>query len=333
MAKILIKKGDKGTLVGLIQEKLKVQKTEFFGDKTYNAVVAFQKLKKLDIDGKVGDDTLTALGIENPEQYLSTDVSKISETVKASQNTLGSTKNVEINGVAVSELMLDKDEYFPASLDKVWLFLHHTAGSSDPYAVAKNWNNDTRGRIATEFIIGGKSTKGDSTNDGVILRCMPKGSWAYHLGDNGNKDLHPLSVGVEVCNYGWLTKGGYKKDGKWIVKNPNSFFNYVGGEVPADQVCDLGYDFRGSQYYHAYTDKQIESLKTLILLIAKTHPKIDIKKGMLEFLTKDPKTAFDFKQDAYSGKIKGILSHIHVRKDKTDMYPCPKLIKMLLSLG
>jgi hypothetical protein len=42
--------------------------------------------------------------------------------------------------------------------------------------------------------------------------------------------------------------------------------------------------------------------------------------------------AFDFHQDAYSGKVKGMLSHGSIRKDKFDVSPQPELIDMILTL-
>ena len=54
-------------------------------------------------------------------------------------------------------------------------------------------------------------------------------------------------------------------------------------------------------------------------------PKL-LKDGM------SPKDAFDFNEDAYYGKIKGLYSHTSVRKDKFDMYPCPMLVEMLINL-
>ena len=40
-----------------------------------------------------------------------------------------------------------------------YLFLHHTAGNENPMACVDMWNDDTRGRIATEFVVGGVEPK------------------------------------------------------------------------------------------------------------------------------------------------------------------------------
>jgi hypothetical protein len=132
--------------------------------------------------------------------------------------------------------------------------------------------------------------------------------------------MHVNSVGIEVCNYGPLTKVG------------EVYKTYTGAIVHTDQVCDLGFKFRGFQYYHKYTDEQIEALRELILFIAERDG-INIKKGLVEWLaTKTPAQAFDFSKDAWSGKVKGMLTHTNTRKDKSDMSPQPNLITMLKSL-
>ena len=326
----IVKFGDRGTLVGKIQEKLGINPTNYFGEITLTKVKAFQKSKKLKPDGEVGDKTFAALGIQNPEQYLSTDISNINaEVVKQNSN---STPEVFSNSL-INVVMLDKDEFINKIDKKYWLFLHHTAGGHNPFAVSKMWNNDTRGRIATEYIIGGISSDGkDASQDGVIVKCMPTGTSAYHLGDNGNSKLHPQSVGIEICNYGWLTKGGYKKDNVWVAKDKDSFYNYVGGKMLAEQVCDLGFDFNGHRYYHAYTVKQIEALNKLIPLIKANHPELDLSKGLKEWLkTETPAIAFGYKKDAYLGKVLGLLTHTNIRKDKTDCSPQPILIEAILN--
>lgn len=311
----LIKIGDKGSLVKLIQEKLGIYSDGIFGNGTLEAIKKFQSKNGLKADGIVGSETFAKLGIVNPSEELSTDMTNV--------NTSSS----------IDTAYLDKDEYFKANKEKEYLFLHHTAGSHNPYATIKNWNDDTRGQIATQFVIGNVSTNGDTTYDGKIVEAFPNGSWAYHLGNNGNKNLHPNSIGIEICSYGFLTKGYFMKGSNKVIGDSNKFYNYVGGVVPNDQVCDLGYEFNGHKFYHKYSDKQLSSLEVLIKKILSENPKIDVNKGLKEWIGIDtPQKAFGYKEDAFLGKIKGILSHTNVRKDKTDVYPDPRLIRLIKNL-
>jgi hypothetical protein len=202
------------------------------------------------------------------------------------------------------------------------LILHFTAGNHNPYACVKDWNSDTRGKIATQFVLGGKSLDGKTEHDGVVVECMPDNAWAYHLGNNGNSKLHPNSVGIEICSWGPLTK---KSDG--------TFVTYTNRSVPEDQVCDLGYKFRGFQYFHKFTDTQLVSLELLIKEICKRHPKINIKRGLQERLnTMSPADAFDFNDDAFYGKYSAMWSHTSIRKDKSDIYPDPRIIDLIKRL-
>jgi len=295
----LLKKGDSGEDVKLLQKALKLKVDGSFGPKTEEAVKVFQGINGMVIDGIAGPKTQSAIFKEDIKKYMDTQMTvPLFETI-----------------------LLDDDEYHHGPASPAYIYLHHTAGWHNPINTIKDWNNDSRGKIATEFIIGGPSIRGnDNTFDGRIIKCMPDGGYAAHLGNNGSQAMHNNSVGIEVCNFGQLTK------------TDAGFKTYSGALVHESQVCDLGYKWRGFQYWHKYSTAQIEALKDLILFIASRN-NIDVRIGLKEFLkTEDPATAFDFKKDAWSGKIKGILSHSNIRKDKTDMFPQPELVDMLRKL-
>lgn len=294
----IIKKGDSGPDVRLIQAKLNLKVDGSFGPKTESAVKNFQGMHSLKMDGIVGVQTQIIMFGDELEDLIDT----------------------EIVETLFDTILLDPDEYMHGPATPEYIFIHHTSGWNNPLNTIKEWNDDTRGRIATEFAIGGPSVKGnDNKWDGKIIKCMPDGAYGAHLGNNGSRHMHNNSVGIELNNFGFLTKVG------------STFKTYVGTIVDPSQVCDLGYKWRGYQYWHNYSDAQIESLKDLILFISHRDG-IDVTKGLQEFLKKDEATAFDYNDNAFYGKIKGILSHSNIRKDKTDCYPHPKLIKMLKSL-
>lgn len=295
----LLKRGDKGEDVKLLQKALALKIDGSFGSVTEQAVKSFQGSHGLVMDGIVGQTTQRAIFKEDLDQHLDTEIT-----------------------VHPFELIyLDSDEYFSGPNKPEYLYLHHTAGGNNPYNTIKDWNSDTRGKIATEFIVGGPSINGKETKyDGVIIKCMPDGAYAYHLGQNGSQHMHVNSVGIELCNFGYLTKVG------------DIFKTYTGAIVHKDQVCDLGFEFRGHRYYHKYSDAQIEALRELILFIAERDG-INIKKGLIEWLkTETIEKAFEYKDAAFKGNVKGMLSHTSIRKDKTDVSPQPNLITMLKSL-
>lgn len=306
---MLLKRGANNHIeaVKAVQIALGLKDDGDYGPKTEKAVKAFQKKNKLTVDGKVGRNTAAKMGIDL-EEFLSTDITNF--------------VNKTEEGLVINKKYLDKDEYVNGPTDKYYLFLHHTAGWNNPYSTIRSWNNDTRGRIATQYVIGGINIKnGDDQYDGEVVECFPDDGWAYHLGKNGSSKLHPHSIGIEICNFGNLTKKGDK------------YYNYVDREVSKDEVVDLGYEFRGYQYWHKYTDKQIESTRLLISEIQRRHPEIDISKGLKEWLAvESDEEAFGFKEDAYYGKVRGLLSHTTTRKDKYDWSPQPNIIEMIKNL-
>ena len=155
--------------------------------------------------------------------------------------------------------------------------------------------------------------------DGVVVECFPNNYLGWHLGKVGKFAISKLSGGVELNNFGYLTKKGDK------------YYTYVNTEVKPEFVCDLGYKFRGHQYWHTYSNKQIESLRLLLLHLKDIYPKMDLVNGIPKLL-KDgvhPKDAFEFNEDAYNAKQFGLWSHTSVRKDKYDCFPQKELVDML----
>jgi hypothetical protein len=217
--------------------------------------------------------------------------------------------------------LLEDGEYYKEVVPKDILVIHHTAGGHRPDWTIHGWEHDKAKNggkltVATAYVIGGISTTdGNKAYDGAIYRAYDDKYWAHHLGlkTANNVELNKRSIGIEICNYGPLTK---TKDGV--------FLNYVNKAVPADMVGELTTPFRGFKYYHKYTDKQLASLKELIVDIARRHPKINIKSGLKN-------TSFELNDQALKG-IGGLWSHSSYRSDKFDCWPQPQLIELIKSL-
>ena len=76
---------------------------------------------------------------------------------------------------------------------------------AQPISNVDHWSGDNRGRIATEFVIGGPSICNDDFQyDGTIVRCLPDGAYACTLVETDRIEMHLNSVGIEVCNFGYL---------------------------------------------------------------------------------------------------------------------------------
>lgn len=209
------------------------------------------------------------------------------------------------------------DQYVKEESAKNTIYLHHTAGSANPFGVVQWWESSVE-KVATHFIIGGKAPAGAGWEDGDIIQCYSTKYWGWHLGlasahippgSVGNTTLNKQAVAIELCNWGALVKSA---DG--------SYLQCQGGKVPEEEVIALHY--RGHEYYHAYTDAQIENLRQLLVYLgAKWSIPLDYKGDEM----------FEIDNRAFKGEP-GIWTHTSVRTDKQDCSPQPKLIAMLQGL-
>ena len=293
---MVLKIGSRGNEVKEMQEFLGIGADGIFGKGTASSVKDYQKINGLTVDGIVGPSTWDSMGLastDNSEQTYTTE-----------------------NGLIVNRHFLPVGEYKQGPTDKEYVFIHHTAGWHNPYNCIDSWGRDSRGAVATEFVLGGQSVKGnDDKYDGEMVQSFPEGSYGWHLGKNGSQHMHTHSVGIEVCNFGYIVNGK----------------TYAGTRVDESQIVTLDQEFRGHKDWHRYSDAQIESLRKWILFVAE-RDSIDVRKGLPDSIRKIGVSAFEFNEDAYYGRIKGLCTHTNTRKDKSDMFPQKELIDMLLGL-
>jgi len=293
---MVLKKGSKGSEVKDLQEYLGITIDGHFGPGTESVVMKWQLTNGLHMDGIVGPKTWDAMGLattDNSELYYTTP-----------------------NGLIIQKHHLPEGEYKVGPTNKEYLHLHHTSGWNKPINQIDSWGRDKRGSVGTEFVIGGQSVRGDDSDwDGVVVQAIPEGGYGWHLGKNGSHYMHTHSVGVEVCNFGYLKNGR----------------TYVNTRVHHSQITKLEKPFRGHQTWHTYSSEQIKSLQKWILYIAE-RDNIDVRDGLVSEVRKNGADGFEFNENAYYGKVKGMWTHSNVRKDKTDMFPQQELLDMLLSL-
>lgn len=233
---------------------------------------------------------------------------------------------------------MPKGQYLEGQALKTWAFLHHTAGWHNPKQTIDGWALDARGTVATEFVLGGPSSRDGSTQfDGLMVQAFPKGGYGWHL-TIGNTKMHRESIGLEVCNFGPLTKGGYfkwdaaTKKNNWIALKAESFYTYVGTEVVPDQVIKLEQKFRGFEYFHKYSDKQVEGMRDFLYYCVE-HECVDIRKGLPELIKQiGPFAAFDKCDVAMCEQNPGTWCHTNVVRGKIDLFPQPEVVEMLLNL-
>lgn len=210
-------------------------------------------------------------------------------------------KPFDVNSDKLETIPFKSDQYIPKKTKKKQVVLHHTV--SDPFNSKGDINYwlSTSQRIATQLVIRG---------DGKALQCFSSKFWGYHLGA-GNANLDKHSIGIEIDNWGGLTK---KSDG---------FYNAYGNklEIPDNEIIYFENGFRGYKYFQKYTEAQIDTVGELLLLFNKKY----------NIPLKYKEEMWDVSKNALSGKP-GIWAHVSYRKDKNDVFPQPELINMLKSL-
>jgi hypothetical protein len=300
-----LKIGSKGINVVKLQGILKLKQDGLFGKKTEIAVKNFQMYRDLTADGIVGIETwaslfshvgpIEAIDQDSDLQYFETNYDQ-----------------------RIEKYYLPKGEYVEKRYNNRYCFLHHTAGRENPFRVIDSWGRDNRGRVGTEFVLGGQShTSGSRDYDGVMVQAFPEGNHAWHLGKTGSGIMNKASVGLEICSMGYLD---------------NDLKTYVGSKCLSSQACKLIEPFKDKVYWHKYSDRQLEEIEKWINYIGE-RDKIDMRIGLKQWVKKyGPVKAFGFQEDAYYGKVEGLLTHTNVRKDKSDCYPDPGLVDVIMSI-
>lgn len=200
---------------------------------------------------------------------------------------------------------LPKNQYMGGTHPKKQIFLHHTVGGTAQSALS--WWLANPDRVGTAFIID---------RDGAIWKCFEPEEWAYHLGlkTSTNEALNKSSIGIEIVSWGPLRKGS---DGKFYAF-PGDYKKIV---VPDCDVLILNEPFRGSKFYHKYSEAQIKSVCNLIVYLKNKFPLIPFPKELGKF--------YEYSEKVVTEMLPGLYSHTTVRKDKSDIVPQPELMEAL----
>jgi len=193
------------------------------------------------------------------------------------------------------------DQYVPQVTKKNQIVLHHTVSDPSNSKGDISWWLQTTSRIATAVVI---------QDDGKVFQCFSSRLWAWHLGA-GNTNLDKHSIGIEIDNWGPLTK---KSDGFYNVYNKKV-------KLKDNELIYFKDGFRGHHYFQKYTETQLDSVGELLLLWNKRYDiPLDYNEDM-----------WDVNERALKGES-GIWTHVSYRDDKSDCFPQTELISMLKSL-
>jgi len=215
--------------------------------------------------------------------------------------------------IGATKQPLSLAQYFAAEHPKTQIYLHHTAGNANPKGVVKGWEANEE-HVATAFVIGGDPKKNTTWKDGEVVQCFDEKHWSYHLGlqtitfsKRGipYQSLDKISIGIEVCNWGYLTK------------TDRGFTTYVNTTVPDNEVVEYTGLFKKKRYYHKYTNAQIDAVGKLLKALRDEY-KIPLTYN---------EDVWDICLRALKGEA-GVFTHNSVRTDKSDVHPQKELIDM-----
>ena len=226
--------------------------------------------------------------------------------------------------IIIKNLWFDPDQYFNAEYEKNQIVIHFTASPSSKYTSNNGILGDinhwrlNKERVATCSIIG---------SEGIVYKLFDSSKWAHHLGvpsstfkkfelQNINTYLNKHSIGIELDNLGPLkySNGVFRPAASYLRNS-----NYI---VKEEDVIHYPNKYRGYEYYEAFTDSQISTLKVLLKNLASVY-NISLKYN---------ENMWEVNPQALGG-ANGIWSHTSFRFDKTDAHPDPKLIIMLKNLS
>lgn len=220
----------------------------------------------------------------------------------------------------ITFIPLPDNQYYKEEFNKTQIYLHHTASPPDPMNPI-GWWKTTPERVGVAFIIAGKPRTEKERSlfyDGQIFQVFSSKYWAHHLGCTVNQlkaggpgvktntQLNKMSIGIEICNWGYLTDG----------------LTYQKTKLPEAEIIELETKYRGYKFYQQYTDAQLQSVKELVQFLG---DKYNIP------LTYKGDKIFNICPEALRGEA-GIWTHTSVRPDKFDCFPQPSLIEMLKTL-
>jgi len=193
----------------------------------------------------------------------------------------------DLPGLALDRsLRVRPGQFIDQAQAKSLIVVHHTADGS-PKASLNWWNQDPK-RIATAYVVD---------RDGTVHETFDPSRWAYHTGTGSALDKR--SVGIELTNWGWLTK----KDGR--------YYNWRGGEIDASDVVEA--PWRGQHYWQRYPQAQIDALLRLVPAVC---DRFDIDRDCAPGVWGERHA--DYKRFK---RFEGVITHAHVRADKTDLSP------------
>lgn len=191
--------------------------------------------------------------------------------------------------------------YYNEKHTKKKVVLHFTVGHLKGDIMSLS--SESRGHVSTAFVVA---------RDGTIYQLFSSAAWSYHLGRNargGNGTQSKASIGIEMSNYGPLTKKGNELHTAYASSTRKDVYCTL---EDTEQYVKLPKKYRGYQYFTAFTNEQYHSIIVLLRYLTNTY---DIPR---KFVGESGRFETS---SANSANFNGITSHVNFRSDKVDIGP------------
>jgi N-acetylmuramoyl-L-alanine amidase len=146
------------------------------------------------------------------------------------------------------------------SIQPRFLVFHYTA-CSFAAARAAFMNGNAANRVSAHLLVD---------LDGSVTQFVPFNKRAWHAGESfwaGLADINTYSIGIEVVNYGYLTK---RADGSFVAADGSA-------RIPADQVVEARHKNPADKhlYWQAYAPDQLRTCESLAELLKTSYGLVD----------------------------------------------------------
>lgn len=210
-------------------------------------------------------------------------------------------ENITLDGMTCRPQNGFTGYYYNQKFTKKKVVLHFTVGHLKGDILSLS--NESRGHVSTAFVVA---------RDGTVYQLFSSAAWSYHLGRNaqgGNGNQSKVSIGIEISNYGPLTKKGNELHTAYSNANRKDVYCTMDD---TDQYIKLDKKYRGYQYFTNYTNEQYHAIIVLLRYLTNTY---DIPRKFVDEANRFQTTR------ANSADFNGITSHVNFRSDKFDIGP------------
>lgn len=208
-----------------------------------------------------------------------------------------------VDGLDILSPKLGSGHYYKEKVAKKKIVLHYTVGDCKS---AYNTLTDQSQKVSVSYLV---------SREGKVICLFDDAYWSYHLGAGavgGNKAMSSESIGIEIANFGPLTRNGYELHTCYSTDKKPQVYCDIGD---TNNYIYLKNGFKGYNYFAKPTHEQLEAVEKLVRWLCGKH---SIPVAQLA-----DKERYEVFADATAAKrFSGICTHINFRKDgKWDIEP------------